>query len=55
MRELQRIAKERGVTFRVEEGGSHTIVWIGKKRQSVPRHREVDEWLARAIIRSVRL
>ena len=32
-------------------GAKHDIYTKGKERESVPRHREVDEELAKAIIR----
>ena len=35
----------------LREGGSHTIITNGKTTESVPRHQEVSELLARKLIR----
>lgn len=33
------------------EGANHTIVTNGKSSEAIPRHRELDEMLAKAIIK----
>ena len=35
----------------LREGGSHTIITNGTETEAIPRHKEVDEKLAKAIIR----
>lgn len=37
------------------EGGNHTIMTNGTESESLPRHKEVNEQLARAIIKRRRL
>ena len=54
MKQLATIAKERGETLIVTEGGSHTKVRIGTQTLIVPRHREVMEFTARGIIKEAR-
>lgn len=34
----------------IREGGSHTVIRIGDRQSAVPRHREINELTARAII-----
>jgi mRNA interferase HicA len=53
MKRLAQIAKARGVEMYVEEGGNHTKVRIGDRSQMVPRHNEVNEMTAKAIIRAM--
>ncbi|WP_131247325.1 hypothetical protein [Schaalia cardiffensis] len=50
-RELRRIANRYGHTLTLTEGGRHSKAQIGPWQEPLPRHREVDELLARAIIR----
>lgn len=51
LKRLEKMAKEQGATFSTSEGGRHTIVHIGDYKTVVPRHREINEMLARAIIK----
>lgn len=53
MKRLSQIAREQGEELVVEEGGSHTKVWIGHRMVTVPRHREISEFTARGIIRKM--
>jgi mRNA interferase HicA len=53
MKRLAEIAKQQGVELDVREGGSHTVVRIGEKVQPVPRHGEINEITAKAIIRKM--
>ena len=39
----------------LREGGNHLILTDGKDLEAVPRHREVNEQLARAIIKRRKL
>ncbi len=48
--QLRQIAKDKGVPFDVTEGGSHSKVWIGERFVTVPRHNEINELTARAIL-----
>ena len=35
---LRRLATKKGWSFRREEGGAHTLVWVNGRRTAVPRH-----------------
>ena len=50
LRRLNEIAIEKGLTFELTEGGNHSKVRIGGVLFPIPRHREINERLARAII-----
>lgn len=51
LNELRAIAREKGYAMELTEGGRHTKVRIGEWSEPIPRHREVEEWLARTILR----
>ena len=51
---LRVIAADKGLNYREAEGGEHTRVWIGEFSVSVPRHREINELTAKAIIKQAR-
>jgi hypothetical protein len=51
LKELRRMAKARGVEYLETEGGSHTKVELGGKRTTVPRHNEINEMTAKAILK----
>ncbi|MCG8150317.1 hypothetical protein GUY44_07490 [Pimelobacter simplex] len=51
MKRLRKIAKSQGETVEIREGGSHTVVKIGSRQTTVPRHNEVNEITAKAIIK----
>ena len=38
-----------------EAGGNHDLYTNGKQTEAIPRHTEIDEMLARAIIRKLGL
>lgn len=42
---------ERNGWIRAREGGNHTIYVKGDEMEAVPRHKEIAETLARAIIK----
>jgi len=48
---LRGLARETESTIEESEGGNHTIVKIAGKKIPIPRHREIDERLAKQIIR----
>ncbi len=50
MRALRSAAREQGLELIVVEGGNHTKVMIGTRRSVVPRHSEINELTARAIL-----
>ena len=54
IKEINRIAKEKGLAPVWLEGGSHSKVGIGRSVVSVPRHTEVNEITASAILNQVR-
>jgi len=47
------IAKKNGRQIVFTEGGSHTKARIGTHSIAIPRHNEIGEMLARAIIKQV--
>lgn len=53
MKRLARIAKEQGLEMHLTEGGNHTKVTIGNRTDVVPRHTEINEMTAKAIIRKM--
>jgi hypothetical protein len=48
---IREIADQRGLPIAFKEGGNHTRVQIGDDVTFIPRHREIDEHLARAILK----
>jgi hypothetical protein len=53
MKRLAQIAKAQGLEMRLTEGANHTKVIIGDRTDVVPRHTEINEMTARAIIRKM--
>ena len=53
-KELIRLLERNGWQFE-REGRKHTVYAKGKEEEFVPRHREVDEDLARGIVRRRKL
>lgn len=53
MKKLEREAARQGLELVTYEGGSHTKVSIGERRTVVPRHSEVNELTARAILKQM--
>ena len=51
IKQLDKIAKAKGETLTLIEGGNHTRATIGNWSEPIPRHREINELLAKAIIR----
>lgn len=52
-RDLERQLSELGWWFE-RHGGNHDIWTNGEDQESVPRHNEVDEWLAKKIIKNAK-
>jgi mRNA interferase HicA len=53
MKQLGQQAKSEGLELEVVEGGNHTKVMIGDRRSTVPRHKELNELTAKAILRQM--
>lgn len=53
MNRLAEIAKKRGVEMVTREGGAHTQVRIGGSVTYVPRHGEINEITAKAILKQI--
>lgn len=53
MKRLNAIAKAEGLTLRTTEGGRHTKVQIDDRQSVVPRHAEINEITAKAILRQM--
>lgn len=49
-RDLIKLLEKSGFSFK-RNGGEHDIYAKGKIREAVPRHREINETLAKAIIK----
>jgi len=47
---ISQIGKAKGWTIRIVEGANHTKFWLGVHYLTVPRHREIPEYLGRAIL-----
>lgn len=55
LRQLSTLAREEGLTLDfIRDGSRHTLFSIGTTRVVVPRHRDVNERTARAILRKAR-
>lgn len=46
---------EKNGWYKVREGGNHTVYTNGKEIEAVPRHKEIAEFLAKAIIKRHKL
>lgn len=53
MKRLNAKAKGEGTTLDVTEGGNHTKVTIGTRSSVVPRHNEINEITAKAILKQM--
>ncbi|RIJ76636.1 hypothetical protein D1871_11225 [Nakamurella silvestris] len=53
LKKISQIAKDQGLAMHLEEGGSHTKVTVGTKNTVVPRHNEVNEITAKAILKQI--
>ena len=51
---IQVAASSRGVLFgKVREGSRHEFWAVGDLRVAIPRHRDINEWTAEAIMRDL--
>ena len=53
-RDLIRLLEQNGWYFK-RSGGNHDLYTNGKQTEAIPRHTEIDEMLARALIRKLGL
>ena len=54
MQRIKTAASTRGVAFgRVRQGSRHEFWEVGALRIAIPRHREINEWTAEAIMRDL--
>lgn len=51
LKTLRKLAAEQGLEIEVTEGGSHSKLKAGGWQDVIPRHREIEERLSKAIIR----
>lgn len=49
--DLVKLLKSKGATF--TEGSKHTKVYLNGKQTTIPRHNEVNEFTAKAIIKQL--
>ena len=54
MKQLHRVAREKGVTLRCLRQGKHEVWLFGTERLVIPRHVEIDEHTAMSILRQAR-
>ncbi|OMQ14498.1 hypothetical protein A7K94_0216200 [Modestobacter sp. VKM Ac-2676] len=53
LKRLHELANARGLTMETVEGASHTKVRIGDLQTVVPRHAEINEITAKAILKQM--
>ena len=54
MKQLRQAASDNGVELRLLRQGKHEVWLFGTERLVIPRHNEIDEYTAMAIIRQAR-
>jgi len=54
MKQLRQVANDKGVELRPLRQGKHEVWLFGTERLVIPRHNEIDEYTAMAIIRQAR-
>lgn len=54
LKQLRALAKANGVEYHEIEGGSHTKVEFGGRQTTVPRHNEINEITAKAILKHMK-
>lgn len=52
--DLERLFKKNGWHFE-RNGGNHDVWTNGKETEAIPRHREINEMLAKALIKKYKL
>ncbi len=53
MKALRAEAKKHDLPLETTEGAKHTVVRIGERRTTVPRHREINEITAEQIFKQM--
>ncbi|RCK68280.1 type II toxin-antitoxin system HicA family toxin [Desertihabitans brevis] len=53
MKQIAKHAKANGLDVTTREGGSHTVVTVGENSTTVPRHNEINEMTAKAILKQI--
>ncbi|WP_221933780.1 hypothetical protein [Aeromicrobium piscarium] len=53
MKKLAALARAEGSAMQILEGAKHTKVSIGQRQAVVPRHTDINELTARAILRQM--
>lgn len=53
LKKLRDYAKTNGLDITEREGGSHTVIKVGEHTTTVPRHGEVNEITAKAILKQI--
>lgn len=53
LKKIARIAKDAGEELESREGANHTVFKFGDKQTVVPRHSEVNEITAKAILKQL--
>nr|WP_211579714.1 toxin HicA [Mobiluncus mulieris] len=50
---MSKHAQDNGLNMRVTEGKNHTRIWIGDKYTTIPRHTEIPNQFAKAILKQI--
>ncbi|MBO0808959.1 MAG: hypothetical protein J2P32_11750 [Actinobacteria bacterium] len=50
IRKIRREARRQGVMVKTEEGGGHSILWLGSTKIPIPRHAEISPRTAEDIL-----
>jgi len=53
MKRIKAIAHEQGVGVEITEGSNHTLVRVGDRRTTIPRHTEINEITALNILKQI--
>lgn len=53
LQRISRHAKQQGLLMEITEGASHTKVRVGDRVTVVPRHAEINEVTARAVLKQI--
>ena len=51
IKQLELIARQQGKLLTITHGGKHDKAYIGNKFQPIPRHKEINEIVAKKIIK----
>lgn len=53
VRAIRRHARKHDLEVRFVEGGNHTRIWVGDRYTTLPRHREIDDKVAKVIYKQI--